>query len=308
MQSQLATATGTAGQPGQQAPASAPTLGQEPADPWPRIPALNAADHQLFMKHRDEEGNWKPGTPPQIIQKATEFDAACTEWSNRIIMDPKGALQPIIDYEVKKALQEALGGQPQEFFEKQYETRTQQETRQTEAATAWERVYPWMWQADPVTMQPSKLPTEFGSRFQASFAEAQQELKQLNPNLDDDSLFFHAMQSAYRRHEYELASLERQWQEYQAQQQAGGNGAGQAQAQGAQQAAQAQPAVDPRQQAQQEFLARNRRSNATGGQRTGAMPDNGQGGKTGPRTMGANAVGIDFVKGLAAEGFFQGVA
>jgi hypothetical protein len=155
-----------------------------------------------------------------------------------------------------------------------------------------------MWQADPITQQPSRMPTEFGKRFQQSFQQEQARIKSLAPNLDDDSLFFHSMQGAYARHEAELQNMEYQWQQYIAQQQKPA-------AQAAPAAQQAAP-VDPREKARQDFLARNRQNPAPNGQRSGAMPEDGKGRKRGPRTQGANAVGVEFVNSLASDGFFAG--
>lgn len=299
MQSQLAQSVSQA-QPGRQAPASVSTPSAvEPDDPWPKIPTLDIGVQQAIQKYRTADG-WQPNTPPAVIQRAGEWQAAVEDWQFKLSMDPKGALQPIIDHEVKKAVQQILGGEPQQFVEQQIEARSKEEAQKIEVERAWERVVPWMWQADPITQQASKNPTEFGRRFQASFHQEQARIKQLNPTIDDDSLFFHSMQGAYWRHEAELQGLEYQWQRYQASQQKPAAPAAQAAP------AQQEAPVDPREKARQDFLARNRQNNGTGGQRSGAMPEDGKGRKRGPRTQGANAVGQEFVNSLAGDGFFSG--
>lgn len=300
MQSQLAQ-TVAPSQPGRQVPSAVSTpAAVEPDDPWPKIPTLDIGVQQAIQKYRTADG-WQPNTPPAVIQRAGEWQAAVEDWQFRLSMDPKGALQPIIDHEVKKAVQQILGGEPQQFVEQQFEARSKQEAQQTEVAQAWERVSPWMWQADPVTQQPSKMPTEFGRRFQSSFQQEQARIKQLNPTIDDDALFFHSMQGAYWRHEAEIQSLEYQWQQYQASQQQPATPAAAATPPAA-----AAPQVDPREKARQDFLARNRQNTAPAGQRSGAMPEDGKGRKRGPRTQGANAVGVEFVNSLAGDGFFAG--
>ena len=294
MQTQLAQSVN---QPGRQAPASVSTSAAvEPADPWPKIPDLDIGTQQAIQKYRLPDGGWQPNTPPTVIQRASEWQSAVEDWQTKLVMDPKAALQPIIDHEVQRAIQQVMGGEPKEFINQQLEQRSQQETQQTEVAQAWERVTPWMWQADPITQQPSRNPTEFGRRFQYSFQQEQARLKQLAPDLDEDSLFYHSMQGAYARHEAELQSLEYQWQQYTAQQQQP--------VAPATPAAPPEPQVDPRDKARQEFLARNRQNPNPNGQRSGAMPEDSRGRRRGPRTQGANAVGVEFVESLAGDGFF----
>ena len=155
-----------------------------------------------------------------------------------------------------------------------------------------------MWAVDPITQQPSNTPTEFGSRFQKSFQQEQARIKQLNPSLDEDALFFHAMQGAYWRHEGEINYLEQQWADYQKKQQ--GNGQPQTPA------TPQPPPVDPREKARQEFLERNRTNPQPAGQRSGAMPEDSRGRKRGQKAQGAAAAGLEFVNSLAGDGFFQG--
>jgi len=304
MQSQLAQQITQPGQtPGRQAPGAVPTPASvEPADPWPAFPQMDMGMWQTVQKWRTPEGEWKPGAPTDVMARATQWEAAINDWQAKLIMNPKEALQPIIDFEVKKALQEVMGGDPKQVFEQQFETRSKQEQQQAEVAQAWERVNPWMWQADPLTQQPSRNPTEFGARFQQSFRQEQERIKQLQPDIDDDSLFFHAMQGAYFRHEPEINYLEQQWAAYQAQQ---GNGQQQQQQVPAQTQPEQQQQVDPREKARQEFLERNRQNAQAGGQRAGALPEDSKGRKRGEKPQGAAAAGLEFVNSLASDGFFQ---
>lgn len=307
MQSQLAQQLQT----GRQAPADLTQPGavptpapSEPADPWPEIPNMDMATYQSIQKFRTPDGGWAPNTPPSLVAKYSQWETAVSDWQTRLVMDPKGALQPIIDHEVQKAVKAALGGDPNQLIDQRLETRSKEEIRQAEATKAWERAYPWMWQADPVTNQPSSRPTEFGQRFQQSFQQASERIKSINPTIDEDSLFITALEEASWRHADELQYLEQQWQAYQQAQQ-GQPPSPVAPAAAAPPAAPPPPQVDPREKARQDFLDKNRKANA-GGQRGGALPEDGQGRKRRPNAQGANAIGAEFVNSLAGDGFFSG--
>lgn len=266
------------------------------ADPWPKIPQMDMALQQAIKKHQSPDGGWLPTAPADVVAKAGQWEAAVAEWQAKLIFDPKGALEPIIEHKAKELLQQMLGEDPRKFVEQQYETIQQQATVEQQVASAWDRAFPWMFQADPLTREPNtRMPTEFGQRFQRSFAQAQEQIRSINPQIDENSLFQHALQQTYFRHEQELASLEQRWQEYQESQQA-------APAAAATPAAPPPPKEDPRAAMQRQHLERNRVAPANGS-RAGAVETDERGRKR-QKSQGLNRIAEDTVSALSGDGFF----
>lgn len=279
-------------EPVQQQAVAAPA--QQTADPWPQIPQMDMALQQAIKKHQGPDGGWLPTAPADVVAKAGQWEAAVAEWQAKLIFDPKGALEPIIEHKAKQLLQQMLGEDPRKFVEQQYETIQQQQTVEQQVASAWDRAFPWMFQADPLTREPNtRMPTEFGQRFQRSFAQAQEQIRAINPQIDENALFQHALQQTYFRHEQELASLEQRWQEYQKSQQAP-----------AQAAAAAPPPhkEDPRDAMKRQHLERNRVSPANGS-RGGAVETDERGRKR-QKAGGLNRIAEDTVASLSGDGFF----
>lgn len=274
---------------------TAPATTQAAADPWPQIPQMDMALQQAIKKHQGPDGGWLPTAPADVVAKAGQWEAAVAEWQAKLVFDPKNALEPIIEYKTKQLLQQMLGEDPRKFVEQQYETIQQQQTVEQQVATAWDRAFPWMFQADPLTREPNtRMPTEFGQRFQRSFAQAQEQIRSINPQIDENSLFQHALQQTYFRHEPELASLENRWQEYQKSQQAP--------AAAAAPAAPPPPKEDPRDAMKRQHLDRNRVAPANGS-RGGAVETDERGRKR-QKAGGLNRIAEDTVDALTATGFF----
>ena len=143
MQSQLAQQVSQPAQQGRQVPGAVPTPATvEPADPWPNFPTMDMGTWQTVQKWRTPEGEWKPGAPTDIMARATQWESAINDWQAKLIMNPREALQPIIDFEVQKAVREIMGGEPKQFIEQQFEAHSQQEQQQSEVAQAWEKSHP----------------------------------------------------------------------------------------------------------------------------------------------------------------------
>lgn len=277
---------------------------QAAADPWPQIPQMDMALQQAIKKHQGPDGGWLPTAPADVVAKAGQWEAAVAEWQAKLIFDPKGALEPIIEHKAKQLLQQMLGEDPRKFVEQQYETIQQQQTVEQQVASAWEEVQPWMFQAHPIYgTQDTTRPTEFGRRFQQSFVQAQEMILQINPHLDmtseaDKNLVFQqALQQTYFRHEPEIKRMKAQWEAYQQQQQAAPPPAA-----AAPPAAPPPPKEDPRDAMKRQHLERNRVSPANGS-RGGAVETDERGRKR-QKAGGLNRIAEDTVAALSGDGFF----
>lgn len=297
MQSQLAQISQQAPQAGAGAK-YLPAGQQQPEDPWPQIPQIDYATQQAIQRFRNEDGTWKPETPPNIIQTFMQFEGAIDNWQRKLVTNPREALRPLIEHEARRLLREEFGAEPKELVQ-----RMDVDGSQAEAARAWESVEPWMWQADPRTGQPMRnMPTEFGARFKQTFDEQFGMIQELNPTLSDQRAFSLALRQAYRIHEQDLSYLNYRWQEYQKAQQAGGNGQQQPQGGNGQQAA-----VDQREAAKQQHLAQSRSRQQAATQAAGTFTESEKGRRKQPRQsmLDGDQAGRALADALSGDGFFQ---
>lgn len=149
-----------------------PTQPQNPEQPqdWWSAPKGNEVYRQQYVAGKSDDGSiqWKPNTPPQVIKEYEDEQAYYRTWADKLIYNPKEALQGFRN----EVLSEA---------KKQFEDFYRQQTQSQQAASfvdqqlkEHEDVF---YQRDPVTREVRRdfrgqaMMTDVGIRFESILGE-----------------------------------------------------------------------------------------------------------------------------------------
>lgn len=159
-------------QQSQQVPAQTQQT-QQQNQSWWTPPQTNEQLRQQYIAGKADDGTvqWKPNTPPQLIQEYDAEQSFYADWAQKLVRNPKEALSGFKNEILNEARQQIQAELAQQSQQRQAESFMEQQIRENEDL---------LYQKDPVTkqirrdFQGNALLTEAGVRMEGLLAQLEQ--------------------------------------------------------------------------------------------------------------------------------------